>query len=117
MSAMGEKMEHFDYPVCSKFKPSLLNGQLCYQIDVNDINTGELTALPKLIFLLDYNDEKMMTTDIKSHLEFPNNMLEMQKNDETTHNAMIYIETLGLMHYKIYEFKISKWVSKMLEKS
>ena len=35
MSAMGQKYEKFDVPVCNSFKDKTLRGQVCYEVDPN----------------------------------------------------------------------------------
>ena len=36
MSAMGVIIDQFNVPVCNKFKATILNDQLCYEVDPND---------------------------------------------------------------------------------
>ena len=58
---LGEHIDGLDYPVCNKFTPTVLDGQLCYTLDISsalpdveslDGKEGELTLL------LDYNKER-----------------------------------------------------------
>ena len=98
MLVMGEKIKDFDYPVCNKFKPKVLNGQLCYQVDVNEFKdkiVDKMITEPELIFLLDYNEEKMLTTNSDPKNDVRKNMFEMQDIDIEKIEAMIYIETIG----------------------
>ena len=98
MLVMGEKIEEFAYPVCNKFKPKILKGQLCYQVDVNEFKNkivAETNTVPQLIFLLDYNEEKMLTANVEPKNDVPKDMLEMQNIDNKKIEALIYIETLG----------------------
>ena len=37
MSIMGEESPLFDLPICNKFRPKIRNGQLCYQVNVNEV--------------------------------------------------------------------------------
>ena len=44
MSALGVKIDQFDVPVCNSFKAKILNDQLCYEVDVNEIISKPFTA-------------------------------------------------------------------------
>ena len=34
-SAVGVKIDNYDFPVCKSFKAKILNDQLCYEVDLN----------------------------------------------------------------------------------
>ena len=34
---MGKKIDKFSLPVCNSFKAKILNDQLCYELDVNEV--------------------------------------------------------------------------------
>ena len=81
--------------VCDKFTPTVLDGRLCYKVDVNSFVTEEGVKTGPgngLTFVMDYNEDRMME----------------DKTDEN-HEAMIYIDTLGnenldffLIHYSYF---------------
>ena len=111
---MGEKLEHFDQPVCNKFKPTLLNGQLCYKVDVNEIMRTATGFTGGLIFLMDYNEEKMMTSEYEYQKIDAENLLSMKENVEHNTEGMIYIETLGKMQFDFcFLIKIRKNIPKL----
>ena len=100
MSIMGEKISDFDIPVCSKFKPTILGGRLCYQIDINefvDQVDSEKLMSHGLIFMLDYNED-MLGLDINTDLEnsLDETISDFKAKDQRKKEAMIYIETLGM---------------------
>ena len=98
---MGEQIKGLKYPVCNSFKPKVLKDQLCYQVDVNDIKrilVDETDIQHEVIFLLDYNEEKMLIAQKDLEIEVPTTLHEMQDNDDNELGAIIYIETLGRMH-------------------
>ena len=37
LSTMGTKIDQFSVPVCNSFKATVLNDQLCYELDVNEM--------------------------------------------------------------------------------
>ena len=43
MNITGQYVTGLDFPICNKFKPTILNGQLCYQIDMKDILKEKVT--------------------------------------------------------------------------
>ena len=98
MLAMGEYIENFDFPVCNKFRPTLLDGDLCYQLDVNSIQNINATDQPDIIFLLDYNEDRQynkLSGNGDTHETESRNMKDMAENHGKENDAMIYIETLG----------------------
>jgi hypothetical protein len=47
LDSFGEYVDGFDIPVCSKFQQTLLDGQLCYSLNVNSVvSTKEKTTQP-----------------------------------------------------------------------
>ena len=98
MLAMGEKIEQFSLPVCTKFVPVILDGQLCYQVDVNDIQIKDRKDKTKLTFMLDYNEDRnsnVMSRNIETPSINPENLEKVIKTDLHNNEAMIYIETIG----------------------
>ena len=37
MSVMGVKIDQFDVPVCKSFRPKIIQDQLCYTVDPNEL--------------------------------------------------------------------------------
>ena len=64
MTALGVKIKQFDMPVCNSFKPKLLEHQLCYEIDINEIFQLPTSNDLKngLIFVLDYNEDRQINS-------------------------------------------------------
>ena len=80
-SILGTKVENFTQPVCTKFRPVVLEGQLCYQLDLQ--HSQEQIRFKKgerhgLTFLMDFNEDRSINDASKLHDE-----------------ALIYIVTLG----------------------
>ena len=101
ISIMGETLPNFSIPVCTKFSPTVLKGQLCYQVDVNQfkdqIDSKKLMS-HGLIFLMDYNEDRVglnLSTDSVDGKDLG----DMRDHDDTKKEAMIYIETLGMQTY------------------
>ena len=102
MSVMGITIPQFELPVCNKFEPHVLDGRLCYLVDVNkfkdQVEDPEKAAHTGLIFALDYNKDRMMAEKpVDENLGFTHNLYDLQNNDvkEKQDMATIHIETLG----------------------
>ena len=55
------KIDQFDFPVCNSFRAKVLNDQLCYEVDVNElINRRILLKEIKmgLMFMIDHNEDR-----------------------------------------------------------
>ena len=103
MMVMGKYVSNFSIPVCSKFRPIVLKGRRCYQVDVNEFKDQvDLDKLMShgLIFLLDYNN-RSIGIKAKNPLEavVEKDLGDMQKKGDNEDEAMIYIETLGMHNY------------------
>ena len=98
MSIVGTYLEKFDFPICDKFRPKILEGQLCFQIDVNELNDqvdAKNTLEHGLIFAMDYNEDRMIKEATVEKNE-PTHLHELLGNEYDSLGAKIYIETLGI---------------------
>ena len=97
MSVMGKTIDNFNIPVCDKFRPTFLDGQLCYQLDANELRNKvdkKEIASQGIVLLLDYNFDRMVKDEGGDLSTMDNSKLLKVKN-ENIKDAMIYIETLG----------------------
>ena len=97
MSVMGKTIDNFNIPVCDKFRPTFLDGQLCYQLDTNELRNKvdkKEMASQGIVMLLDYNFDRMVK-DEEDDLPTIQNSKLMEFDNENIIDAMIYIETLG----------------------
>ena len=91
MFLLGEEIEQFTHPVCTAFKPKMLEGQICYQLDLEEIEKqvsfkkGDMNGLT---FFMDYNEDKAINEQSKKGYD------GSLPNDE----AMIFVDTLGKSH-------------------
>ena len=53
-------MSGIDFPLCSSFLPTILEGQLCYKLKLN--KTSGQGKKNELMLLLDYNEDRSMQT-------------------------------------------------------
>ena len=79
-------------PVCSSFKPKILNDQLCYETD--SLKGSEQDLKRGLILLLDYNEDRQVSSESQSVKEENNlyaKFIKTKKEDKT----MINLNTIG----------------------
>ena len=82
----------FTVPVCNIFEETMLDGQLCYQADLdrfrNKVEKKKI-ATEGFLFLLDYNENRMLD---EVYDEDNGEDSSLRKNEK---DAMIYVETMG----------------------
>ena len=97
-SAVGVKIDHFDFPVCNSFQAKVLNDQLCYEVDLNRFSKNH-NIVKELelgfIFLLDYNEDRQLSvsrTEIKNdNFGLANSIVKSDQSQKAT----IYLDTIG----------------------
>ena len=96
---LSREFANFSLPVCTSFKKRLLDGQLCYQIDVNTlVNETTAAGLQRggLALLVDANAEYDLNTFRKAPEEdifddFTEEFFEAEESEK----IMIHIETIS----------------------
>ena len=80
-SAMGVKLQNFDVPVCTAFRPKYFNDQLCYSVDLNQIKeTTKIKNKISFSFFIDFNEDRQISDTF-------------QEQQET--KDIVYIESIG----------------------
>ena len=97
--SLGQKLNNFSFPVCTAFKPTLLDGQLCYQLDTNRIkNQTKPTQDGGLVLLLDVSKERSFDIRLKTNdYDIPSNTeLYFTKGNHEEQQLLpnIYISTI-----------------------
>ena len=89
---LGENVTGFSKPVCNKFQQKSFQGQVCYQLDLQDVKdkvTFKKGVMNGLTFVMDYNKEKMVNNPSeKPELKHVEGKLSKEE-------ATIYVDTLG----------------------
>ena len=105
MSAVGQKIQEFDIPVCTTFQAKILNDQLCYEVDLNKISNNDNIHNELqlgLTFIMDYNEDRQITfdqiIDKASKIGFASSTEESDKNQQ----AFIYLNTIGRYNFVNY---------------
>ena len=91
-------LSNISFPICTSFKPTILEGQLCYKIQVNA--TGGLGKKNGLSLLLDYQDPLSLQASSKQEWKDDNSRIIKMNFDLTAQNfdteaAKVHINTLS----------------------
>ena len=97
MSAVGTAFHNFDIPICTKFAPRMIDGQMCYTVDVNEVEVKSKEAIKHgLVFAMDYNEDRNIAEDIEDvHMDESTYLHKILGNEDNMSRAKIYIDTLG----------------------
>ena len=79
------------FPLCSSFVPTILEGQLCYKLDLKELS-GE-GKRNELLLLLDYNEERSLQTSFKTANAYTNVFLTNIKNKMKMSKEIINLDT------------------------
>ena len=99
MTLLGKRKEGLKFTVCSKFKATLLDGQLCYSLNLSSIQTlkskpGEKASL--MIFLDEgatHGKKEKKDSDHKITEETRD--LDLEDSEEEASTTRIYLNTLS----------------------
>ena len=84
---------------CNSFVPTILDGELCYSLDVDQaLATAEDTTEGRdgeLTLLLDYNIERSVHAGITDKKDTSDETLSFEKPSSTNHAAWIFVNTLA----------------------
>ena len=100
VSWVGRKVPEFDLAVCNSFRKTLLKGQLCYSLDVNQLRKEKFSSEhyrmgPTL--LLDYNEDRMISNNTYTDSGSENNLVKNIVDFEELHKAYINIDALSML--------------------
>ena len=105
MSSMGVKIDLFEIPVCNSFKATVLNDQLCYEVDLNTFSSKEKVDQELELgfsFLMDYNEDRQVTFDQNFSNAMKIGLATTIVETDTNKHASIYLNTIG--EYCIYNY-------------
>ena len=88
----GLEIDGFEFPVCNIFQAKILNDQLCYEVDINELiekDTSEKDLKAGLTLLVDYNEDRTVS--------LIDNTDKLDKNEDIDDEdkMMIYIHSIG----------------------
>ena len=90
-------LQNISFPICSSFQPRVLEGQLCYEIQLN--TTADKGRGNELMMLLDYNEDRSLQVPVKNEeTSDPLKVTTMKFEDRADveqERARIQVETLS----------------------
>ena len=97
MSMLGEIKDGLDFTACSKFKPTILEGQVCYSINLNSIdrNRKQKTETGRGAGLVIILDTGMKPIDEMQSQESNDNPLAFGSSEVNVKSTRIYLNTLS----------------------
>ena len=88
---------NMSFPVCTSFKPTILDGQLCYKLDLRkESGQGKKN---ELLLLLDYNKELSIQPSTGSSSTDKSANMYLHTVDTEQYEAKIHINTLSKATY------------------
>ena len=100
-SAVGVMMEEFSVPVCNSFEATILNDQLCYEVDLNRFSNKDNIDRELELgfnFIMDYNEDRQVTFNkyMTTNKEVDQKQdIPLFEESENTDHASIYLNTIG----------------------
>ena len=95
MTLLGQKTEGINFIPCTKFKPSLLEGQLCYSLNLSSLEKWKTKPGKRagLVLLLDSGRQNSKEPRIENtKLQ---NTLDLESSGYDDHSPKIYLNTLS----------------------
>ena len=100
---LGQRIDNFNIPVCNSFKPRLLNDNLCYEIDLNNITNKETIKediKTGFVFIMDYNEDRQVINRDNFKTKEQDGFVQVIKDLEDANNhATIHLNTIGNVKY------------------
>ena len=93
MKILGEYMDNLTFPVCNKFTPTILDGELCYELDTKTATGREIRSANGqrggLMLMLDYNVERVVKskTSMLPTKQKPSDLKETKMDLDIVPNA------------------------------
>ena len=103
---LGQKIHNLTIPVCNSFQPTLLNDQMCYEIELNNM-TNKKTVKEDIkagfVFIMDYNEDRQVTFNKAQRSKDDFSFVKtIDKSDDNQH-AFIYLNTRGTCFNNFYQ--------------
>ena len=94
LSGQQKTHKNLSFPICTSFQPTLLQGQLCYKLDLR-LPSGQ-GKMNELMLILDYNTELSLHPKIRSS-DINSKSFYLKSLDSDQYEAKIHINALSQM--------------------
>ena len=98
MTELGRKIPQFVLPVCTSFTRTYIQGQLCYELEVNNFFNHPRTEKKLrmgLTLILDYNEDRNLVRIRGKEKKIKQNLVDNIVSFEESQEALIYIKTIS----------------------
>ena len=90
--------------VCNSFKASILNDQLCYEVDL-DLDQYKKDRIADklksgLVFFMDYNEDRQITFDDEVKAVNHDSLISAVDKSSDDDKAFIYLNTIGIIQLR-----------------
>ena len=105
MNSLGQKIYAFEVPVCNKFLATVLNGQVCYEMDLNllkDESDIEDQLKDGITLILDYNEERQFEKDFnkeETEMKIRNYFYDAKDNSVQVHLDSISKHIFNILYH------------------
>ena len=119
LETLGTSIPGLSFPVCNAFRPTILHGQLCYSLDIENMSLKEETEITKqgkadgILIIVDPNNERSETGGAKVLKRLgsgsTNKLLNLSPKVQHGGSALVNIHTLirWIMSHHCYKWKIN----------
>ena len=100
---LGQKIYHLKIPVCNSFQPTLLNDQMCYEIELDNM-TNKKTIKEDIkagfVFIMDYNEDRQVIFRENFTTKEEDGFVQLIEDiDHANNDATIHLNTIGSIKY------------------
>ena len=98
MTELGRTIPEFVLPVCTSFTRTYIEGQLCYELEVNKFFNHPRTEKKLrmgLTLILDYNEDRNLVRIREKEKKIKQNIVDNIVSFEESQEALIYIKTIS----------------------
>ena len=93
MTLLGQKVGGINFTVCSQFKTTVLDGQLCYSLNLSTLEKRKTKTGKGLVFLLDSRGQK--SEELQKEAAKMESALDLESTGADDHSPKIYLNTLS----------------------
>ena len=106
MSLMGVRIEEFEMPVCNCFEATIVNDQICYEVDLNKFSQKkniQKELKSGFAFIMDYNEDRQVTPLQRPRRQYgpleegytDTDIVAEIDTEDALQQASIYLNTIG----------------------
>ena len=97
MNMLGKVKEGLNFTACSQFRPTVLEGQLCYYLNLTSIERGKTETGKEagLVIIIDIGIQNSYDTQSRDSKEGNQNTLALVSSGVDATSARIYLNTLS----------------------